>query len=250
MNGVADGPSVVQRGGLFGIVAAAHVVLLAILIGAKGTVLRPVELTIVADILPMEVAEGNVPPERSVPSRHAQSSAAVKAVRAWRPAPASASASAPTSASVTKASSPQLDSASDATPDHVAAIASTPSGTGGSTQVVAGGSGAPSGGPATSGDSGGGVSQARFDADYLKNPAPPYPPISRRMREEGKVILRVLVAPEGSADSVEIKSSSGSSRLDESALRTVRTWRFVPAQRGETPVPSWVLVPVIFKLEQ
>ena len=94
------------------------------------------------------------------------------------------------------------------------------------------------------------MSQARFDADYLKNPAPPYPPISRRMREEGKVILRVLVAPEGSADSVEIKSSSGSSRLDESALRTVRTWRFVPAQRGETPVPSWVLVPVIFKLEQ
>jgi periplasmic protein TonB len=35
------------------------------------------------------------------------------------------------------------------------------------------------------------VSQARFDADYLRNPPPPYPPLSRRMGEEGKVILRV-----------------------------------------------------------
>ncbi len=94
------------------------------------------------------------------------------------------------------------------------------------------------------------VSQARFDADYLKNPAPPYPPLSRRMGEEGKVVLRVSVSPQGNADSVEIKTSSGSNRLDESAAKTVRTWRFVPAKRGEIAIQSWVLVPIIFKLEQ
>jgi len=94
------------------------------------------------------------------------------------------------------------------------------------------------------------VSQARFDADYLKNPAPAYPPLSRRMGEEGKVILRVLVNPQGAADSVEIKTSSGSSRLDEAAQKTVRNWKFIPAKRGETAVQSWVLVPIIFKLEQ
>lgn len=94
------------------------------------------------------------------------------------------------------------------------------------------------------------VSQARFDADYLKNPAPAYPPLSRRMGEEGKVILRVSVTPQGTADTVEIKTSSGSTRLDEAALRTVRNWRFVAAKRGDTPVQSWVLVPIIFKLEQ
>lgn len=94
------------------------------------------------------------------------------------------------------------------------------------------------------------VSQARFDADYLKNPAPAYPPLSRRMGEEGKVILRVSVDAQGSAENVEIKTSSGSQRLDESALKTVRHWKFIPAKRGETTVQSWVLVPIIFKLEQ
>jgi protein TonB len=94
------------------------------------------------------------------------------------------------------------------------------------------------------------VSQARFDADYLKNPAPAYPPLARRMGEEGKVVLRVSVTPLGTADSVEIKTSSGSQRLDDAAQKTVRNWRFVPAKRGETALQSWVLVPIIFKLEQ
>ncbi len=94
------------------------------------------------------------------------------------------------------------------------------------------------------------VVQARFDADYLKNPAPPYPPLSRRMGEEGKVILRVSVTPAGTAESVEIKTSSGSQRLDESAQKTVRTWKFIPAKRGSEAVQSFVLVPIIFKLEQ
>ena len=94
------------------------------------------------------------------------------------------------------------------------------------------------------------VSQARFDADYLKHPAPSYPPLAKRMGEEGKVILRVSVNPQGTADSVDIKSSSGSTRLDEAAQKTVRTWKFIPAKRGDTAVQSWVLVPIIFKLEQ
>lgn len=93
------------------------------------------------------------------------------------------------------------------------------------------------------------IVQPRFDADYLKNPAPPYPPLSRRLGEEGKVILRVLVSPGGTAETVEIKTSSGSPRLDEAAAGTVRQWRFVPARRGETALQSWVLVPIIFKLE-
>lgn len=94
------------------------------------------------------------------------------------------------------------------------------------------------------------ISQARFDADYLKNPAPPYPPLSRRAGEEGKVVLRVSVSPQGTAEHVEIKTSSGSTRLDEAAQKTVRTWKFIPAKRGDTPLQSFVLVPIIFKLEQ
>ena len=111
---------------------------------------------------------------------------------------------------------------------------------------------APAGGASTTSVKGSGedVVGARFDADYLKNPSPPYPTVSRRLREEGKVILRVSVTLTGTAASVEIKDSSGSERLDEAALRTVRQWKFIPARRGDTPVASSVLVPILFKLEQ
>lgn len=90
---------------------------------------------------------------------------------------------------------------------------------------------------------------ARFDADYLSNPAPPYPPLARRLGEEGKVVLRVQVSAEGNATQVEIRSSSGFPRLDQSALDTVRRWRFVPARQGDKPLPSTVLVPIVFKLD-
>lgn len=90
---------------------------------------------------------------------------------------------------------------------------------------------------------------ARFDADYLSNPAPAYPPMSRRRREEGQVLLAVSVGVEGAAEQVEIHESSGFRRLDEAALQAVRRWRFVPAQREGRPVAAQVVVPIIFRLE-
>ena len=88
-----------------------------------------------------------------------------------------------------------------------------------------------------------------FAADYLDNPPPPYPSLARRAGEQGRVVLRVLVNPRGNADEVEIRTSSGHRRLDESARETVRRWRFVPAKRGDDPVPAWVLIPISFRLE-
>lgn len=89
----------------------------------------------------------------------------------------------------------------------------------------------------------------RFNADYLQNPAPQYPPLARRMREQGKVILRVLVDADGLAEQVELRASSGSARLDQSAQDTVKRWKFVPARQGERKVAAWVLVPITFTLE-
>jgi protein TonB len=88
-----------------------------------------------------------------------------------------------------------------------------------------------------------------FDAAYLQNPAPAYPTLSRRMKEQGRVILRVRVNPAGTADEVQVRTSSGFARLDESARETVAHWKFVPARRGSEPVPEWVLIPVSFRLE-
>lgn len=92
------------------------------------------------------------------------------------------------------------------------------------------------------------VIQPRFNADYLDNPKPPYPSISRRMGEEGEVQLRVSVDAGGNVQQIEIHRGSGYPRLDQSALQTVRRWRFVPARQGNQPVSSWVIVPIQFSL--
>ncbi len=92
------------------------------------------------------------------------------------------------------------------------------------------------------------VMPARFDADYLQNPKPVYPPMSRRQGEEGKVIMRVKVSAQGVPLSVEISQSSGFSRLDEAAKAAVERWRFVPAKQGGEAIDSSVLVPLSFAL--
>lgn len=93
------------------------------------------------------------------------------------------------------------------------------------------------------------VTAARFDADYLSNPKPVYPSASRRLGEEGRVLLRVHVSAEGAAQTIEIKHTSGFPRLDEAARAAVAQWRFVPARRGSEPVDSWVAVPIVFSLQ-
>lgn len=93
------------------------------------------------------------------------------------------------------------------------------------------------------------LTPARFDATYLANPKPAYPPASRRLGEEGRVVLRVHVSPGGTAESIEIKQPSGFARLDNAARDAVARWRFAPARRGEQAVAAWVLVPIVFNLE-
>lgn len=93
------------------------------------------------------------------------------------------------------------------------------------------------------------ITQARFDAEYLKNPKPVYPSTSRRLGEEGKVLLRVQVNADGRATDIEIKGSSGFPRLDSAAHDAVAQWRFVPARRGDEPIAAWVVVPIVFSLE-
>lgn len=92
------------------------------------------------------------------------------------------------------------------------------------------------------------VTPPSFNAAYLNNPAPAYPSLSRRMGEEGSVVVRVFVSEDGKAAQVQLKTSSRHSRLDEAALEAVRRWRFVPARRGDTAVSAWVLVPISFSL--
>jgi periplasmic protein TonB len=86
-------------------------------------------------------------------------------------------------------------------------------------------------------------------AIYLRNPKPSYPNLSRRLSEQGTVLLRVFVTVAGDAVTVELKQSSGFPRLDKAAQEAVQAWKFVPAKRGEQSVAAWVLVPIKFSLK-
>lgn len=88
---------------------------------------------------------------------------------------------------------------------------------------------------------------ARVDPNYLHRPNPVYPAVSKRLREEGTVLLRVSLDTTGAVLEVTVQTTSTYQRLDLAAVEAVRQWRFIPATRGQQPVASTVLVPIAFK---
>ena len=87
------------------------------------------------------------------------------------------------------------------------------------------------------------------DAEYLQNPKPAYPPMSKRLGEQGKVVVRVLIEVDGKAQKADIKQSSGFDRLDQAALNTVLRWRYVPGKRAGVTEAMWFNVPINFVLD-
>lgn len=88
------------------------------------------------------------------------------------------------------------------------------------------------------------------DVSYRRMHPPRYPVEALRDREQGMVVLRVLVGAAGEPTEIEVEQSSGSVRLDEAASEAVAQWRFNPARKGEEAVEGWVLVPVTFRLDR
>lgn len=96
------------------------------------------------------------------------------------------------------------------------------------------------------GTGGGGVSRGM--PDYLSNPVPPYPALSRRLKEEGVVVLQVSLSAAGLVEGVTIKKGSGFERLDDAAIKAVQGWRFKPSRVGGIAVADVVEVPIRFAL--
>jgi len=112
------------------------------------------------------------------------------------------------------------------------------------------GSAAATGGPATApGAASTRVEQPSSSADYLQNPQPVYPRISKMRGEQGRVVVNVLIGVDGMAQKADIATSSGFERLDQAALATVKSWRYVPGKRGGAPQEMWFAVPIQFVLE-
>ena len=85
---------------------------------------------------------------------------------------------------------------------------------------------------------------------YLQAPRPDYPAQSKRLGEEGKVVLRVLVSQQGVAERIEVQKSSGFARLDDAAREAVQRARFKPHLEDGTPVAVFAVVPITFRLDQ
>jgi TonB family protein len=78
---------------------------------------------------------------------------------------------------------------------------------------------------------------------------PPYPMISRRLGETGKVWLKVKVNAQGKAILVKLKRSSGYRRLDQAAIKHIKQGLFQPALENGHPVTAWQEVRLIFQLQ-
>jgi protein TonB len=85
--------------------------------------------------------------------------------------------------------------------------------------------------------------------EYIQKPQAEYPAASKRMGEEGTVILHVLVNEKGRAESVEVQKSSGSPRLDEAGRQATRRALFKPYIEDGKAIRVYANVPITFKLE-
>jgi TonB family protein len=77
---------------------------------------------------------------------------------------------------------------------------------------------------------------------------PEYPSASMRAGEQGGTVLQVRVDESGQASEVRIARSSGYPRLDESAVRAVRQWKFAAATKDALAVPAWGELELRFNL--
>lgn len=88
-----------------------------------------------------------------------------------------------------------------------------------------------------------------IDPKFKRRFQPDYPPTSRRLGEEGSVILQVLVGPDGAVQDAKVQTSSGYPRLDEAALNHAkRAWKFTPGTEDGKAVTMWHSVKVTFRI--
>jgi protein TonB len=85
---------------------------------------------------------------------------------------------------------------------------------------------------------------------YVNPPAPVYPAQSQRLRETGRVLLRVEIGIDGRARQVLVARSSGFARLDDAAASAVRAARFAPYTENGNALVVWTQVPIEFELER
>lgn len=84
----------------------------------------------------------------------------------------------------------------------------------------------------------------------IHSPKPHYPLLSKQLREQGLVIVRLCVNDRGIVEQVSLTQSSGFQGLDQSALKALALWRFAPLKSPAVDISSQCFqTPVQFTLE-
>jgi len=85
--------------------------------------------------------------------------------------------------------------------------------------------------------------------DTRRGLSEPYYPVDMiRSGAEGTVVLSIYILADGRVGEVKLISSSGFSKLDDSALREAKKWRFIPGTSDGKPMAMWKQLPVTFRL--
>ena len=87
-----------------------------------------------------------------------------------------------------------------------------------------------------------------LSASMIDAVPPHYPYESRRLKEQGTVLLDVQLSMSGTVERVSVRTSSGFARLDKAALEAVRRWRWSPTVRDGQPVAVRGVVEIPFTL--
>ena len=95
-----------------------------------------------------------------------------------------------------------------------------------------------------------GVTRRIEAVDYLRAPVLEYPSASRRFGEQGRVVLRVLIGPDGQAEKVELQEPSAFHRLNEAAIEAARRALYKPYTEDGVARPAWALVALSFQLRR
>jgi protein TonB len=96
--------------------------------------------------------------------------------------------------------------------------------------------------------SAGGIVGSRNGVRMIDTTPPPYPVEARLRGIEGRTVVRVSIAADGSVTDAKVEVSSGYAILDKAAVDYAKTRRFIPARLDNVPVATTVLHPVSFGL--
>jgi TonB family protein len=87
------------------------------------------------------------------------------------------------------------------------------------------------------------------DVVFDRQPKPRYPMVSRKLGEEGTVIVKGCIEENGSIKNIEIINGSGYKRLDAEAIEAVRQWTFSGGNQKSKKIISCYRIPIQFVLE-